>query len=132
VLLNGLRRVTRVRGSMILACANPTVLRLFEITKLDSTFDIVPSCDEAIARLAERALAPLADDRSGRLTETLAAWLDAQGHHPTVAAELHIHPQTVRYRLARLRERFGGVLDDPDERLALQIALRSRPSISVG
>ena len=53
VLLNGLRRVTRVRGSMILACANPTVLRLFEITKLDSTFDIVPSCDEAIARLRQ-------------------------------------------------------------------------------
>jgi len=42
-----------VRGSMILACANPTVLRLFEITKLDSTFDIVPSCDEAIARLRQ-------------------------------------------------------------------------------
>ena len=53
VLLNGLRRVTRVRGSMVLACANPTVLRLFEITKLDSTFEIVPSCDEAIARLRQ-------------------------------------------------------------------------------
>jgi anti-sigma B factor antagonist len=53
VLLNGLRRVTRVRGAMVLACANPTVLRLFEITKLDSTFDIVPSCDEAIARLRQ-------------------------------------------------------------------------------
>ena len=53
VLLNGLRRVTRVRGSMVLACANPTVLRLFEITRLDATFDIVPSCDEAIARLRQ-------------------------------------------------------------------------------
>jgi anti-sigma B factor antagonist len=53
VLLNGLRRVTRARGSMVLACANPTVLRLFEITKLDSTFDIVPSCDEAIERLRQ-------------------------------------------------------------------------------
>ena len=95
--------------------------------------DLLIAADEQLAaRLAERALAPLAGDRSGRLTETLAAWLDAQGHHPTVAAELHIHPQTVRYRLARLRERFGGVLDDPDERLALQIALRSRASISVG
>jgi anti-sigma B factor antagonist len=53
VLLNGLRRVTRVRGSMVLACANPTVLRLFEITKLDSTFEILPSCDEAIERLRQ-------------------------------------------------------------------------------
>jgi anti-sigma B factor antagonist len=55
VLLNGLRRVTRVRGTMVLACANPTVLRLFEITKLDSTFEIFPTCDEAVARLRQAA-----------------------------------------------------------------------------
>jgi anti-anti-sigma factor len=53
VLLNGLRRVTRVRGAMVIACANPTVLRLFEITKLDSTFEILPSCDDAIERLRQ-------------------------------------------------------------------------------
>jgi anti-sigma B factor antagonist len=55
VLLNGLRRVTRVRGAMVIACANPTVLRLFEITKLDSTFDIVPDCDEAVERIRQVA-----------------------------------------------------------------------------
>ena len=55
VLLNGLRRVTRVRGTMVLACANPTVLRLFEITKLDSTFEILADCDEAIARVRQVA-----------------------------------------------------------------------------
>jgi anti-sigma B factor antagonist len=55
VLLNGLRRVTRARGTMVLACANPTVLRLFEITKLDSTFEILPTCDEAIERLRQVA-----------------------------------------------------------------------------
>jgi anti-sigma B factor antagonist len=55
VLLNGLRRVTRVRGSMVIACANPTVLRLFEITKLDTTFEILPDCDEAIARIRQLA-----------------------------------------------------------------------------
>jgi hypothetical protein len=87
--------------------------------------DLMIAADRQLAaRLAERALAPLAGDRSGRLTDTLAAWLDAQGHHPTVAAKLHVHPQTVRYRLARLRERFGAILDDPDQRLALQLALR--------
>jgi anti-sigma B factor antagonist len=53
VLLNGLRRVTRARGSMVVACANPTVLRLFEITKLDSTFEILATCDEAIERLRQ-------------------------------------------------------------------------------
>jgi anti-sigma B factor antagonist len=53
VLLNALRRLTRVRGAMVIACANPTVLRLFEITKLDSTFEILPNCDDAIDRLRQ-------------------------------------------------------------------------------
>jgi anti-sigma B factor antagonist len=49
VLLNGLRKVTRQRGRMALVCTNPTVLRLFEITRLDTTFDIRPTRDEALA-----------------------------------------------------------------------------------
>ena len=51
VLLNGLRRVTRNEGKLALVVTNPTVLRLFEITKLDSTFDIQPSRGEAVARV---------------------------------------------------------------------------------
>jgi DNA-binding PucR family transcriptional regulator len=41
-----------------------------------------------------------------------------------VAGELHVHPQTVRYRLARLREHFGETLDEPDTRFELELALR--------
>jgi anti-sigma B factor antagonist len=48
VLLNGLRRVTRQRGRMALVCTNPTVLRLFEITRLDSTFDIHETLEDAL------------------------------------------------------------------------------------
>jgi anti-sigma B factor antagonist len=48
VILNGLRRVTRQRGRMALVCTNPTVLRLFEITRLDTTFDIHESREEAL------------------------------------------------------------------------------------
>jgi anti-anti-sigma factor len=40
VLLNTLRRVTRAGGAMAIVATNPTVLRLFEITKLDTTFAI--------------------------------------------------------------------------------------------
>jgi anti-sigma B factor antagonist len=49
VLLNGLRRVTRRGGRMALVCTNPTVLRLFVITRLDSTFKILGSREEALA-----------------------------------------------------------------------------------
>jgi anti-sigma B factor antagonist len=51
VLLNALRRVTRAHGTLALAVSNPTVLRLFEITRLDSTFDILPDREAAIARV---------------------------------------------------------------------------------
>jgi anti-sigma B factor antagonist len=57
VLLNGLRVVTRADGRMAIAAANPTVLRLFEITKLDSTFDIHPTRDEALASVRGHATA---------------------------------------------------------------------------
>jgi anti-sigma B factor antagonist len=50
VLLNALRRITRAEGSLTLVCTNPTVLRLFQVTKLDTTFTIVASRDEALAR----------------------------------------------------------------------------------
>ena len=55
VLLNGLRRLTRRKGSLVLVCTNPTVLRLFEITRLDSTFDIVGTRDEALQHVASGA-----------------------------------------------------------------------------
>ena len=51
VLLNGLRRVTRQRGRLALVCTNPTVLRLFEITRLDSTFDIFADRAAALAHV---------------------------------------------------------------------------------
>jgi anti-sigma B factor antagonist len=54
VLLNALRRLGRVDGALSLVCTNPTVLRLFEITRLDATFDIVATRDEALRHVAGR------------------------------------------------------------------------------
>jgi anti-sigma B factor antagonist len=51
VLLNVLRRLTQRGGSLVIVCTNPTVLRLFEITRLESTFDIVSTRDEALERV---------------------------------------------------------------------------------
>jgi DNA-binding PucR family transcriptional regulator len=65
---------------------------------------------------------PAARDRA---TETLRAWLDAHGDVTATARALHIHPQSVRYRLARLREAFAGALDDPPGRLEIAAALRA-------
>jgi hypothetical protein len=86
------------------------------------------SADRALAAdLAASRLAPLetlADGPRARLTETLRAWLDRPGQVQAVAAELDVHPQTVRYRLRQLRELFGTRLEDPEARFELSLALR--------
>lgn len=83
---------------------------------------------ELATDLRERALAPLRELPTGaaaRAEETLRAWLDAHGDVTATATALHVHPQTVRYRLAGLRETLGGALDDPAARLELAVALRT-------
>lgn len=88
--------------------------------------------EEMASALAERALAPL-DRLPGleheRLLETLEAWLAHQRQAPAVAKQLHVHPQTVRYRVARLRELLGQVLDTPDGRFELEAAIRARRAL---
>ncbi|MGI8593314.1 MAG: STAS domain-containing protein [Solirubrobacteraceae bacterium] len=48
-LLDGLRRLTRRGGRMAVVTANPTVLRMFEITTTDSSFAIYPDRERALA-----------------------------------------------------------------------------------
>jgi hypothetical protein len=79
------------------------------------------------AELARDKLAPRRELSAGaraRLTQTLTVWLAEQGRPGAVATRMGIHPQTARYRIARLRDLFGPSLDDPDERFWLAVALR--------
>jgi len=86
--------------------------------------------DEELAReFGGQVLAPLRQlrpDQQDRLAWTLLAWLQSAGNAGTAASRLHVHPQTVRYRLRQITELFGDALDDPGTRLDLQIALRAR------
>lgn len=85
-----------------------------------------PSLTAELARRRLAALDALAPRARMRMQQTLLAWLRHRGAVPATAAELHIHRQTVRYRLARLRELLGADLDDPDRRLEIELALRAR------
>ncbi|RBY92688.1 CdaR family transcriptional regulator [Blastococcus sp. TF02A-30] len=81
---------------------------------------------EALADLRARVLAPLADLAPAareKLTETLRSWLLHHGRREQVAAELFVHPQTVRYRMGQLRDLYGSRLEDPRTVLELTVAL---------
>ena len=84
-----------------------------------------PGVATALATSALAALDAETPASRARLEETLASWLRHQGRRAAIAAELHVHPQTVRYRVSRLRELLGERLDDPEERFVLELALRA-------
>ena len=91
---------------------------------------VVGADPEALADLRTAVLAPLADLReatSQKLADTLRAWLLHQGRRDAVAAHLHVHPQTVRYRMGQLRELYGDRLEDPRTVLELVLALPTTP-----
>ncbi len=84
---------------------------------------------DLITRLGKDRLAPLEEltpNARARMAETTAAWLDHRGNAAEMARALHIHPQTARYRVARLRELFGDTLDDPESRFELELSLRGK------
>lgn len=96
----------------------------------DHLLALLLSADRALtADLVRIRLAPLDGQTEAayqRSIATLEAWLDAHGDIAAAAATLHVHPQTVRYRLSGLRERLGSTLEDPRQLLELQLALRAR------
>lgn len=59
------------------------------------------------------------------LADTLRAYLDCFGDVGAAAQWLHVHPNTVRYRVRRIEELLGTSLADPDVRLLLSLGLRA-------
>ncbi|MEU6762782.1 helix-turn-helix domain-containing protein [Streptomyces sp. NPDC046853] len=66
-------------------------------------------------------LGPLVDDARRHLLEALTAYIDT-GSANAAARELHLHPQSVRYRLRRVRALTSRDPQDPWQRLTLDIA----------
>ena len=65
------------------------------------------------------------DEASGtELTPSLRAYLDHFGDVRAASAALHIHPNTLRYRIRRVQELTGMDLDDPTTRLVVALTLR--------
>lgn len=128
------RPMSAVAASLRLA-GTAARLQADEIVDADPLFTdehlatlVVHSDPELVDDLVARRLPPLESVRPSsrdRLAETLLAWLQHQGQRQHVADSLHVHPQTVSYRLTQLRTLFGDELDDPAARFELEMALRA-------
>jgi PucR C-terminal helix-turn-helix domain len=118
----GLRGVIDFGGGVIRCDEHMSTLLIF-------------SDEELAEELRAARLAPLDQLKPAvqdRLAETLLCWLQRGGNANEVAVLLHVHPQTVRYRLRRIDELFGGDLRDPDRRFELEMALRARQLLEAG
>ncbi|MEZ0051690.1 DNA-binding PucR family transcriptional regulator [Mycobacterium sp. MAA66] len=74
-------------------------------------------------RLRDPTLARLRDQEPA-LAETLRVYLDSFGDVASAAGQLHVHPNTVRYRVRRIEKLLNISLNDPDTRLLLALVLR--------
>jgi sugar diacid utilization regulator len=82
----------------------------------------------ASVRVQLAPLERLGAARGETAIRTLAAFLDEQGSIGRTAQRLHLHRNAVTYRMRRITGLLGVDLDDPDQRLALQLACRARLS----
>jgi DNA-binding PucR family transcriptional regulator len=77
----------------------------------------------ALRAFCGRVLGPLAEERHSDLRRTLEEYIRSHGSQSSVSRSLYLHRNTVRQRLRRIEELTGADLDDPEERLMLQLAL---------
>lgn len=84
---------------------------------------------EELEDFYKTTLKPLVDydeKRSTELVKTLEAYFTCNGNLTKMSENLYTHYNTVLYRINRIKEITGLNLDDPNDRLNLEIALKIR------
>lgn len=126
------RRSLAAAEDLVALASSGVIAREPILRATDHAPDLVLAREPVLADdLVRSLLGPLLDlpdHRRAPLLETLAAWVVQPGHHTVLAQDLHVSVRTVRYRIDRLRELLGEVVDDPDQRLALGLAVRALES----
>ena len=128
-----------VAGLAAVAAARREIDRVFDSAQRHPVFGRVTTLaearttvllDEIVTLLAadERLIDPRVRglrDSEPVLAETLRVYLDCFGDVAGAAGTLHVHPNTVRYRIRRIEQLLTTSLADPDVRLLLSLSLRA-------
>jgi DNA-binding PucR family transcriptional regulator len=121
--------VAEARHARDLAALRPGPVHVVtgaEVTSHVALLAAVP--DEVRRAFAARVLDPVLayDARTGAgLRETLEAFLDCSGSWSRASQRLHLHVNTVRYRIGRVEELTGRDLSEFGDRVDVYLALRS-------
>jgi DNA-binding PucR family transcriptional regulator len=110
-----------------LACAAGTP-RTTDLVRFDQApvAVLLVSAPDAAESTARRILGPvldLPDDDRAVIIDTVRIWLASAGSTSEAATRLHLHRNTVRYRLRRLEELTHRSLADPLDLADLHVAL---------
>lgn len=98
-----------------------TVVRFDQLDPVSQLLATAAEADgDALAQLAG-VLGPLR--QQPHLLATLRAWIDCGQNATETAARLHLHRNSLRYRLARVEELLGIVLESPRGLANVQLAL---------
>ena len=139
--LSGLAGVATVRGEVdrVFDSAERHPAAIGQVTSLDEARTTV-LLDEIVSHVAAepRLVDPRVRELCAQdpmLADTLRAYLDGFGDIAATARQLHVHPNTVRYRIRRIGKLLTTSLSDPDERLVLALGLRAEllsPNVGSG
>ncbi|WP_231618950.1 PucR family transcriptional regulator [Nonomuraea sp. SBT364] len=111
---------------------SPGPLAVYDLAGLDRMLEEWYASDAAHQAVRE-LLQPILDlkgDRPAHLIGILRAYLDHHGSPARAAEELHMHRNAVSRNIRRIESLLHADLDDPQQRLALQLACRAaRPAL---
>lgn len=129
--LTGLAGAAAVRNEVdrVFESAERHPSAIGQVTSLDEARTTV-LLDEIVEHVAARPrlVDPRVRDLCNQdpmLAKTLRTYLDQFGDVAATAGKLHVHPNTVRYRIRRIEKLLATSLGDADERLVLALGLRA-------
>lgn len=107
------------------------VLR-FDAAPLPVLLATAPLQSEAMARSVLGELLDLPEEDRRMLIQTARVWLACAGSTSTAAKELHLHRNTVRYRLRRVEQLTGRDLAHPASTAEVYVALECARILDLG
>ena len=102
---------------------------VFEDSLLAVAAVSAPEVTNKVAAIILGQFDDLSSEEKGVLFETFRVWLAQKGSTANTAAQLYLHPNTVRHRLRRIEEHTGRSLAVPDQLAELCLAFEIRKNM---